>query len=377
MKVSCLQENLAKGLSTVSRAVATRSTLPVLSNILLATDNGQLKLSATNLEIGIRCWVGAKIEEDGAITIPARLLAEFVNSLPADRIDMALNARTRTLNLRCARYEANIKGIDATEFPIIPVLTGDHLIRLEPESLREIIEQVTLAAATDEARPVLTGVLVELEDNHLSLAASDGFRLSVRKAELPAAVGEPQQVIIPARALQELARVSAEAEQPVEMIISTQRNQVFFHLDNVDLVSQLVEGNFPDYHRIIPQGYATRTVMDTSDCRDAMRLAFLFARDSANIIRLHIFPGEEGASGRVQIAATSAEMGDNVGELDASIEGNEVEMAFNARYLLDVLGVIHSAQVILETSTPSSPGLIRPVGDDDFIHVIMPMHIAR
>ncbi|NLS77051.1 MAG: DNA polymerase III subunit beta [Chloroflexi bacterium] len=377
MKISCLQENLAKGLSTVGRAVATRSTLPVLSNILLATDKGQLKLSATNLEIGISCWVGAKIEEEGAVTVPARLLSDFVNQLPADRIDMALNARTKTLNLRCARYEANIKGIDAAEFPLIPTLGEDGQVSLGPESLREMIEQVTLAAATDESRPVLTGVLAKLEGDQLTLAASDGFRLSVRKAQLPQAVAQPQEVIIPARALQELGRVSAEESEAVQMVISTQRSQVFFHMTSVDLVSQLVEGAFPPYQRIIPASHATRTVLDTASFRDAIRLAFLFARDSANIVRVRVTPGEAGGNGHVTISATSAEMGDNVGEMDAQVEGTEVEIAFNARYLLDVLSVIKSAQVALETSTASSPGVIRPVGGSDFLHVIMPMHIAR
>ena len=377
MKVSCLQENLTKGLSIVGRAVATRSTLPVLSNILLTTDKGQLKLSATNLEIGISCWVGAKIEEEGAITVPARLLSDFVNQLPADRIDMALNARTKTLNLRCARYEANIKGIDAAEFPLIPTLAEDNEVSLGPESLREMIEQVTLAAATDESRPVLTGVLAKLEGDQLTLAASDGFRLSVRKAELAQEVAQPQEVIIPARALQELGRISAEESEAVKMIISAQRNQVFFHMTSVDLVSQLVEGAFPPYQRIIPASYATRTVLDTASFRDAIRLAFLFARDSANIVRVRVTPGEAGSSGHVTISATSAEMGDNVGEMDAAVEGTEVEIAFNARYLLDVLSVVKSAQVALETSTASSPGVIKPVGGSDFLHVIMPMHIAR
>lgn len=377
MKVSCLQEHLAKGLSTVSRAVATRSTLPVLSNILLSTDDGQLKLSATNLEIGISCWVGAKVEEDGAITVPARLLADFVNSLPGEQIHMSLNARTKTLNLRCSRYEANIKGIDAAEFPLIPEMSEDHHVSLAPTSLREMIDQVTLAAATDEARPVLTGVLAKLEGDQLTLAASDGFRLSVRTTTLSTAVDAAYEVIIPARALQELGRIAADEQEAIEMVISTQRNQVFFKASNVDLISQLVEGAFPDYRRIIPSNHVTRTLLDTSTFRDAVRLAFLFARDSANIIRLHIFPGEGGGPGRAMITASSAEMGDNVGEIDAEVDGNEIEIAFNARYMLDVLGVIHSAQIALETSTPSSPGVIRPVGADDFLHVIMPMHIAR
>ena len=374
MRVSCLQENLAKGLSVVGRAVATRSTLPVLSNVMLSTDNGRLKLSATDLEIGVNCWIGAKVEEDGATTVPARSFIDLVNSLPPERIDMELVVRTQTLNLKCARYEANLKGIDAQEFPLIPALEeGEGQITLEPAAFRRMIEQVVLAAATDESRPILTGVLAKFEGNQLTLAAADGFRLSVRTAELPAET-EPSSVIIPARALAELARISTDEEE-ITLVITPTRNQVLFHAPNVDLVSQLIEGNFPDYQQIIPRSYATRTVLNTTSFLRACKTANIFARDAANIARLQIAPGGELAPGHVTIAATSAELGDNVGEIDASIEGDAVEIAFNVKYLIDVLSVMDSAQVTLETTTSSSPGVIKPVGDVDFVHVIMPMHV--
>jgi len=377
VKVSCLQENLAKGLSIVGRAVATRSTLPVLSNVMLATDGARLKLSATNLEIGIVCWIGAKVEEDGSITVPARLLTDFVNSLPPERIDMELTVRTQTLNLKCARFEANIKGIDAQEFPLIPTAGEDSKISLDPSMLRQMIDQVVFAAATDESRPILTGVLARFQGEQLTLAAADGFRLSVRTTHLPEPVSEPVTVIVPARALAELSRISAEQEQPIEITITPARNQALFHMANVDLVSQLIEGNFPDYNQIIPKSYSTRTVVSTSDFVKAAKTANIFARDAANIVRLEIVPGGELAPGRVTLAATSAEVGDNVGEIDAVIEGEEMEIAFNAKYLIEVLSVVDAAQVALETTSASSPGVIKPVGSEDFTHVIMPMHISR
>ena len=377
MKVSCLQENLAKGLSIVGRAVATRSTLPVLSNVMLATDGARLKLSATNLEIGIVCWIGAKVEEDGSITVPARLLTDFVNSLPPERIDMELTVRTQTLNLKCARFEANIKGIDAQEFPLIPTAGEDSKISLDPSMLRQMIDQVVFAAATDESRPILTGVLAKFQGEQLTLAAADGFRLSVRTAHLPDPVSEPVTVIVPARALAELSRISGEQEQPIEVTITPARNQALFHMTNVDLVSQLIEGNFPDYNQIIPKSYSTRTVISTNDFLKAAKTANIFARDAANIVRLEITPGVELAPGHLTMTATSAEVGDNVGEIDAVIEGEEMEIAFNAKYLIDVLSVVDAAQVALETTTSSSPGVIKPVGSEDFTHVIMPMHISR
>jgi DNA polymerase-3 subunit beta len=378
VKVSCLQENLAKGLSIVGRAVASRSTLPVLSNVMLATDNGRLKLSATNLELGINCWVGAKVEEEGATTVPARLLTDFVNSLPPEQIDMELSVRTQTLNLRCARFEANIKGIDAQEFPIIPTQEdGESAIRLEPEDLRHMIDKVAFAAATDESRPILTGVLARFDSDRLTMAAADGFRLSVRSVALGQTVDQPVEVIIPARALGELSRISADQEEWVEVIITPARNQILFHMQDVDLVSQLIEGKFPDYRQIIPPSHTCRTVLDTTGFLKAARVSHLFARDSANIVRVEIDPGNELTPGHMTLAATSAELGDNVGQVDAMVEGDAVEIAFNAKYLIEVLSVVDTAQVALETTSPSSPGVLRLIGDEDFIHVIMPMHLSR
>jgi DNA polymerase-3 subunit beta len=377
MKVSCLQENLAKGLSIVSRAVASRSTLPVLGNVLIATDQGRLKLAATNLELAVTDWIGAKVEEDGATTMPARLLIDFVNSLPPERIDLELNVRTQTLHVKCARYDANIKGIDATEFPIIPTIAENKKISLEPETLREMIEQVTFAAATDESRPVLTGVIAKFDKDRVTFAAADGFRLSVRHATLSAPVDQPLSVIIPAKALQEVGRVSGDQEEPIEMAITENKAQVLFRLTNIEIVSQLIDGVFPDFTRILPDSRATRTVVNTAELQNAVKASSVFAREAMNTVRLQIAPAGEMGAGKLTITATSAESGDNVGEIDATVEGEPIEIAFNARYLADVLNVLHTPQAAIETSSAASPGVIRAVGRDDFTHVIMPMHIGK
>jgi DNA polymerase-3 subunit beta len=388
MKVSCLQENLAKGLSIVGHAVAARSTLPVLGNILIATDNGRLKLAATNLEIGITHWIGAKVETEGAITVPARQLTDYVNSLPPDRIDIELNARTQTLHLKCARYDANIKGVDASEFPIIPTVGDETKIIVEPDVLREMIEQAAFSAATDDSRPVLTGIFAKFDKsadpakgNSMTFAAADGFRLSVRNAALSSTLDAPITIIIPARALIEVSRITGDQEEPIQIAVTENRSQVMFHLANTDVVSQLLDGNFPDYNQILPKGFTTRTVVNTSDLQSAVRAAAVFARDASNIVRLNIQPvpgpSNEMGAGKVVVAATSAETGDNVGEIDAQVSGDPVEIAFNARFLGDVLNVLHTPQVQIETNSPASPGVIKPVGRDDFTHVIMPMHIGR
>ena len=401
MKVSCFQENLAKGLSIVGRAVSSRSTLPVLGNILLEAKDNQLRLAATNLEIGVNCWIGARVDDEGAVTVPARLLAEFVNSLPAERIDLELSVRTQTLHLQCARYEANIKGIDAAEFPIIPtvdngegpeetaVVLEGSTIALETGGLRKMIDQVIFAAATDESRPTLTGVEVSFKGERLAMAATDGYRLSVRSVELDQPFAEDLTVIVPARSLGELGRVIADAddEKPVQVTVTQARNQILFRVwgkgtetrgafHQVDVVSQLIDARYPDYRAIVPKNHTTRTVVPTDSLLKAVKVAQLFARDNANIVRLGIQPGNGDGPGTLQLAAVSTEMGDNVNQLDAMVEGNDLEITFNARYLIDVLSQISEPQVVIETTQSNRPGTIRPVGmgTEEFLHVVMPMH---
>ena len=376
MKVSCLQENLARGLSIVGRAVATRSTLPILGHIKLETDEGRLKLSATNLEIGIHCWIGAQVHEEGATTVPARLLSDFVNSLPPDRIDMRLNPRTQALQLQCARFTANIKGLEAQDFPLIPTAGGDHRIQMDPALLREMIGQVAFAAATDESRPILTGVLVTCAEGALTMAAADGFRLSVRSETIGGPPTGPLEVIIPARALNELSRILGDETEPVEITVTA--NQVVFSLTTVELVSRLIEGRFPDYRQIIPSRYDLRATMSIPDFLKAVRIAALFARDAANVVRLELAPGPAATPGRIIVTSSADQVGDNVGEVDAIIEGEAAVIAFNAKFLIDVLGAmsVGSDQVALEMTTSSSPGVFKPVGKAGFIHVIMPMHLG-
>jgi DNA polymerase-3 subunit beta len=383
MKVSVPQENLARGISIVNRAVATRSTLPVLGHILLATDGGRLKLAATNLEIGITHWSSAQVKTEGAITVPARQLADYVNALPPDTVDMELNPKTQTLHLKCARYDANLKGVDASEFPIIPTIgesagrAASQKILIEPDTLQELIAQAIFSVAQDDTRPVLTGVLAKFDKDTVTFASADGFRLSVRSAVLDSKVSAPLSIIIPAKALADVARIMGDQDAPVEIAVTENRSQVLFHLANTDLVSQLIDGNFPDFNQIIPKSYTTRTVMNTNDLQNAVKAASVFARESSNTVRLNISSGNDMGGGRVVITAQSAETGDNVGEIDATVEGDPIEIAFNARFLADVLGVLNAPQVALETTGASSPGVVKPVNREDFTHVIMPMHIGK
>jgi len=375
MKLSCLQENLNWGLGVVGRAVATRTTLPITNNVLLATDQSRLKLVATNLEMAISCWIGAKVEEEGAITVPARLLTEFVNSLPNDKINVNLSPKTKTLELKCARFEARISGVDAKDFPPIPAVDEGITTKVEVEALSQGISQVAFAAAVEESRPVLTGVDAQFDNDLLTLAAADGFRLAVYKLPLTTPVSQKTEVIIPARTLIELNRLMADGEEAVDITINPNKSQALFRLKDTELVSQLVQGTFPQYSQLIPQSYNTRVVVDVAEFLRATKTASIFARDSSGIVRLVIASGSELTPGKLTLSARSEEIGDDVGEIDAVIEGEEAKIAFNGRYLVDVLSALRESQVALETTNPSSPGVLRPVGVDNYIHVVMPMFV--
>ena len=376
MKLSCLQENLNRGLSIVQRAVAARTTLPITNNVLLATDEARLKLVATNLEMAISHWIGAKVEEEGDITVPARLLTEFVGSLPSDKVELNLPSSSKTLEVKCARFEARISGVDAKDFPPIPKVSEGINTRIAVDNLRQAITKVVIAVATEESRPVLTGVDAIFEGDILTLAAADGFRLAVCKLPLAAPVSEKIEVIIPGRTLNEVNRLIADYEEVVDITVNPNKSQVLFRMKNTELVSQLVQGTFPQYNQLIPQSFNTRVVVDVAEFLRATRTASIFARDGSGIVRLVATPGNgELTTGKITISARSEELGEDVGELDATVIGEEAKIAFNGRYLIDVLSVIREKQVILETTNPSSPGVIRPVDVDNYTHVVMPMFV--
>jgi DNA polymerase-3 subunit beta len=380
MRVSVLQENLQKALSIVNRAVGSRPTLPVLANVLLSTEDSRLKLSATNLELGISVWIGAKVEDDGAITVPARLFYDLASNLSPERVDMELDKRTQTLHLRCGGTTTNIKGIDASEFPLVPEATPDG-VAVPAQEFREMVEQVAFAAAKDDNRPVLTGILTRFEGDALTLASADGYRLSVRKTLLEQPVSQPMNLIIPARALQEVSRIIQEEDETIYISMPEGRSQVMFHLTEVDVVTSLIEGKFPDYEGIIPRSHSTTTTVYRDELLQACKRSEVFARDNAYTTRVSITPSQDAVGpGIVHVRGQSNEKGDNESIIDAMVEGSGVEISFNIRYLIDVLNVIREEQVVIETNSSSDPGVVRPVRTDEintFVHVIMPMRVGQ
>ena len=374
MKLSCLQENLNKGLGIVGRALAARTTLLITNNVLLSADESGLMLAATNLEMVISHRIGAKVEEEGAITVPARLLSEFVSSLPSgEKVEMKLVGKT--LEIRCARFDARVSGIDAADFPPIPKVDNGIKTKIDAATLGQAINQVVFAAATEESRPVLTGVDAQFEENLLTLAAADGFRLAVYRMSLVTTVKEKTEVIIPSRTLNELNRLITDDEETINITVNPNKSQVMFHLKNTQLVSQLVQGTFPKYSQLIPQSFAGRSTVTVVEFLRVCKMASIFTRDGSGIVRLVMTPGGELTPGKITVSSKSEELGDDMGEIDAIVEGQEAKTAFNGRYLTDVLSVLKEQKVTLETTNPSSPGVIKPVGTDNYLHVIMPMFV--
>jgi DNA polymerase III subunit beta len=379
VQLSCKQEELQRALTHVSRAVSRKSTLPVLSNVLLTTEDSTLKLAATNLEIAITASIPAEVESQGVTTVRADLLTEFVSSLPSAEVKFDLDSAAQSLALTCARSKAHIKGISAEDFPSLPSIEdGQVTARIDPQVLREMVGQVAFAAAADDSRPVLAGVLCEFQGGRLTIAAADGFRLSVRSADLVDQSGEDLSIVVPARSLQELARILADEEDPVELWVTPNQSQLLARSGSVEFLTRLIDGHFPDFRQIIPQQYETRAVIGREDFLAAARRAKLFAQSNNDIVRVQVKPGDDELDpGVATISAQAAETGDNEDAVEASIEGNESQIAFNGRYLTDVLSVIRGSDVALEMTSPNAAGVIRPVGDNDFTHVIMPMVIGN
>jgi DNA polymerase-3 subunit beta len=377
LTLSIAQKALQWGLEQTNHAVASKSTLPVLGNVLLTAERSQLKLAATNLEIAIIVRLDATVTQEGALTVPAKLLADVVSHLPSEAIDLTLDGRTQTLGVRCERAQTNIKGIAAEEFPPLPTLASSRPIAALPAlQLRQAIDQVAHAAASDDTRPVLAGVLIRLAHAQATFAAADGFRLAVRRVDLDAPIAAPTEVIVPARALIELARVLRELgpDDEVELFVAPAANHILFHTERVDIIIRTIEGAYPDVERIIPTSYTTRAVMAGTELAAAVRLASYFAAASANIVRLTFEPGG-GDNGTLTISANAAEVGDNQSSQAATLEGPGGQVALNVRFLAESIAAMRTPTIALHINTAQQPVVLTGVGDAQYIYVIMPMTV--
>ncbi|MCL4544205.1 MAG: DNA polymerase III subunit beta, partial [Chloroflexi bacterium] len=383
---------LSKALSTVGHAVAPRSTLPVTGHVLLNTDNGRLRLAGTNMDIAIVAWIPAEVDIEGSISVPARLFTDLISSLPTDRVELDLNRRSQTLIVRTSRFEANVKGLDASEFPRIDQVNEPPLVTIEASALCDAISDVQFAAAKDEMRPQLAGLLLRLRDNELTLVGCDSFRLSIRRLTFdnPVAVGSPQagiDLIVPARTMQEVSRAFGGTEGTLTITTTPTRTQVLFHSESVDIVSRLIEGNYVDFARLLDQTsqHTVRVAVTTSDLQRAARFTSFVSRDANNALHLDIKPiKDENGPGTVTLQATAAQVGENVTEVDAVVEGGAAEINLDNTYLADAIAAIHTQQTAIWTTRGQMlPVLLKPVGgshevgSEEALHMIMPMHLNR
>ncbi len=372
-KVTVQKSAFADSLGLVGRAVGSHSHLPILSNVHLASDEGQLRLSATDLTVGITVWMDANMDGSLALTLPARTLTDVVNALSESEVQFSVNCKPEAA-LKSGSFKGVVKGNEASEFPSIPIFDVSQGISFEASILKEMIQAVAFAASVDDSRPVLAGVLLMLDDQTLAMAATDGFRLAVRKTELPARVGK-KQVIVPAAALKELSRILGSTKcARVTLYMPPSGSQVVLRCENVQLVSQLIDGKFPDYQMIVPKSYKTRTVVARSEMLKACKQAGIMARAGSNVVRFQLKPGGEN-TGKVLVLAEADETGESEIELEANVEGPELEIAFNVKFLQDALEAIDTKTIVMETTTHKTPAIIRPAGEENYTYVLMPMHI--
>lgn len=364
MKVFTTQEHLAKALNAVSRFVNPRGTLSVLGNVLLKTQDGRLRVSATNLELGIDYFVGAKIEKEGSLTVPARLFSDYVNNLTEEKIE--LSADEANLSIKSTSASSTINGIPASEFPLIPEVGKGKSVTVSSSGIKDIISKVSFAASTDETRPILSGVLFHFKDPELKVAATDSYRLGELTMRFEKSAPEELKVVVPAKALGELGRV-IESD---EVKLRTAENQVQFETDDIRLVSRLLEGEYPDYAQIIPQKLDTKATLPREEFMNRVRIASLFSQEAGMGVKLEFSP-----PGKVELVAEAAQVGDSKASLSAKVEGPENSLSFNGRYLLDCLGAVADEQVVLETSGKLSPCLIRGADTKDYQYVLMPLRV--
>lgn len=366
MKVTILKENLTKGLNIVGRIISTRGSLEVLSNVLIKTNKGRVCLSATNLEVGINYLIGAKVEQEGGITVPARLFTDFISSLPGEKVTLELV--DDTLNCSSDNYHSNIKGIPASEFPLIPEIKDNKVLSLTAATLREAISLVTFSAAIDDARPVLSGIYLKIEGGKLTMAATDSYRLAEKIITLGDKKAKKVEAIIPSRTLAELGRILGDVDSETEVAAFISENQVLFETEGLDFTSRLIEGQFPNYKQIIPETSETVAKVSREEFLNAVRVAILFARENANSIKISV-----RNKGKIEVASQGTQIGDNTTTIIAEVEGKDSEISFNGKYLLDALGVIKESEIGFEISGKLNPGVIRTLKSKNYIYIIMPL----
>ena len=398
MKITCIQENLARGLRVVNRAVPSRATLPITQNILIEAEDARVKLSATDLELSITTWVGAQIEATGAITLPARTLIDTISSFDMGRVELEVTEEPYGAHIQTttqsgsgpATIDTDLRGAPKDDFPPFPEVSPKHRVRVDSGILRNALDRTVFAAATDDARPVLTGVKMEVEGDKATFAAADGFRLSIESAQLMDAAEEGFDALIPARALRELTALMSGTVSPVEIMVSETGGEAMFRIgDDIEMITQLIAGTYPDYKSLVPENSDTTMTIPLEGVAQVARSMNVIAREGSAIVRL-VGSDLEG-QGRLTLSANAEDLGNSEGSLDIDIEGEEGKIAFNVRFLTDLVqhsqggssnpvetdgdGTPGAEKLVLSITTPSSPAVFRHSSHPGFTHVVMPMYV--
>ena len=361
MKLQVTRENLNRALSSVARVANTRGTLPILANVLIKTSKNRLSLSATNLDIAITHYIGAKVADEGSITVPARLMQDFVGSLPDGVINLEL--KDTKLNITTEKYQSVVNGIMADDFPVMPAIEGGIKWSLAGEEFKKALSQVVFAASGDETRPVLTGVLFRTAGGKLHLAATDSYRLAEKQL---GSVKQDVKMLVPASAIQDLLRVLSDGDS--EVAVTSDSSQALFQTGDIELVTRLVEGNYPDYQKLIPSEFATSATLKKADLNNVTKVSSLFARESAGSVTIEL----DETKSQLSIRSVASQLGENTATADAVVKGSG-SITLNSRYMLEALGAITDDEVVFSFNGKLEPTLLRGAKNSDYKHVIMPL----
>lgn len=359
-------------LSSVSRSVGVRSQLPVLGNILISASQNKITLSATNLEVGVIKSAKAEVLDQGEVTIPAKMFLDIISNLASEKIEISGNSEQ--IEITTASFSSTLNGISASEFPNIP-LSGKETALIEPEILIKTLPEVTFAAAVDEGRPILTGILTEISNKKLQLVATDGYRLAHKNVAVKNEANF--KALVPRRTFEEILRLISEEEvDKVQISISDDQNQIVFSFGQTQISSRLIEGSFPAWEKIIPEDIKTRMIIERGELIKAVKLASVFARGEANTVKLQNIKGEGKEKPKLILTSETKELGNQKKEIEIEGEGEEIQIAFNTRYLLDALSAFTSSQVIIELSGNLSAAILKPVGEEGLEYIIMPVNLS-
>lgn len=369
MKFTSNKDNLSFGVQVVQRAVSSKNPLPVLSGILLNLKNGQLIFTATDLEMGIECSVPVDTGEEGGVVLPSRYFGEIVRKLPDVKISLDVNKENNSTSIKYGQSEFNLLGLPADDFPILPSIDSESTLIIKKEIFKNMIKQVSFSVSSDDNRPVFTGILVEIENGSIRLIATDTHRLAYRSGKIENLdLSFSKSVIIPGKTLNELNRIMNSDSEEIKIAFGD--NQIVFEMPGIRLISRLIEGQFPNYKQVIPQGCKTKIRIKTKELLEAAERASLLAKEGSNVIKLNI------TSEKMIINSNSPEIGKIEEQINIEIEGEEAQIAFNSKYLIDVLKVIDVDEILLELTGSLSPGIIKPLEGEDYVYLILPIRIV-